>query len=142
MLFSPYHWVAISAASAFGVYGYMSVYAPITIYVLLQALSIIAIGIVVVGLTRGRSQAENKLVSLGLFVCGIVAMTSILHSWVHDFQPQGRYLLPCLPLVALISDAARRNLPLEIMRWLAITAFAVSVCSFAVFGLAAFIKPA
>jgi len=138
LLFQPYHWIAICGASAFGVYGYMSVYTPLALYILLQAISVLAMGLLVRTLARNSSGSDRQAAVLGLCFCGLVILSSMLHSWLHDFQPQGRYLFPCVPMVALMTDAARRNLPLAAVRWLVLAAFTVGVYSFAMFALPAF----
>ena len=141
LMFAPYHWIAFSAASAFGVYGYMNVFSPTTIYAFLHVLSVLAAGIVVLAIVRNTTEWEGKAACLCLALCVMIVLSSILHSWAHDFQPQGRYLFPCLPMLALLTHTARPNLPIPVMRRLAVAAFVASVCSFILFGLAAFVAP-
>src|SRR5207302_9274238 len=91
-------------------------------------------------LVRNSSGSDRQSAFLGLSFCGLVILSSMLHSWLHDFQPQGRYLFPCLPMVALMTGAARRNLPLAAMRWLVLAAFVFGTYSFAMFALPAFVN--
>jgi hypothetical protein len=95
----PYEWATISWRSMLGVYGYMSIFAPPVLYWLLSAgMIVLCLGLVWWALTHMEGR-------LGLAVAGagivLVVLSSVVHSWVNVFQPQGRYLLPGLAIIAI-----------------------------------------
>jgi hypothetical protein len=57
-------------------------------------------------------------------------LLSAYHSWVADFQPQGRYLFPILPLLAFVLHRYRQWLPAGVLNMLFGSMFALSTFSF------------
>jgi hypothetical protein len=60
---------------------------------------------------------------------------SAYHSWTGDFQPQGRYLFPILPMAAFLFHQYRESLRSRAFKLLFMALFAGSVFSFAWTGL-------
>lgn len=100
VLGEPYGWVSQSWRSSLGVYGYMNAFAPDWIYWL------ISIGLLtcVAGAVRYALRDASFRTDLFVVVCmsGLVLLSSIVHSWVYDFQPQGRYLMPIAGLASAL----------------------------------------
>jgi hypothetical protein len=66
-----------------------------------------------------------------------VILLSAYHSWTADFQPQGRYLFPVLPMLAFILFRYRERLGSRALHMLFAGLFAASVISFVFTGLRA-----
>jgi hypothetical protein len=97
VLGNPYHWASISWRSLLGVYGYMSIYAPAPLYWLLGlGLGLVLAGITIWAWVQPAARLDFYVVSAGV---GLVVLSSAVHSWVNDFQAQGRYLLPALTML-------------------------------------------
>lgn len=92
-------WVGLSFRSFCGLYGWMTVAADPVVYGVFAALYAVWLAILVVpSLRRGSPGAQPLLV--GVLVCAaLVLAQSAYRSWVYDFQPQGRYLFPILPML-------------------------------------------
>ena len=129
VLLEPRHWARISGSSMFGVYGYMSVLAPPLTYDVLILLGVALASIASLSLMRHRGALGVRLVVLAASVCMLVMLTSLLHSWVNDFQPQGRYLFPMLAMVALLLGSGAMRLG-ALPKLTVLAAFAISAASF------------
>ena len=70
---------------------------------------------------------------LGLAV-GVV-LASAYQSWTADFQPQGRYLFPIIPMIAFLFHHYRESLRSRVFNLLFACLFACSVYSFVFIGL-------
>jgi 4-amino-4-deoxy-L-arabinose transferase-like glycosyltransferase len=107
-------WVKYSAASAFGVFGYMTVLLPVWMYMLFY---IVLFAGSVLGFRIKKlisAPAEWKFFSAALFIgaAGTIAL-SLFYSYTQDFQPQGRYLLQAvIPFACLfclgVENASRK----------------------------------
>ena len=101
VIFAPGHWAYRSLISAFGVYGYMDVFAPTWLYVCLSVLTFLALVVALASLRRGNSQWLAMAATV-IGCAALIVSSSLMLSWVDQLQPQGRYLLPVFPLMALL----------------------------------------
>jgi hypothetical protein len=139
MLFdAPYRWCATNMISAFGVYGYMNIYAPNFVYVALATLALLIAILSAIALVRAYPGAAGRLLVTASGVCALVALSSILHSWIDAFQPQGRYLLPMAAMLALVMGHAAGKLPIRVFKLLLLASLMLSGYSFARIALPAF----
>jgi hypothetical protein len=92
-------WVELSFRSFCGLYGWMSVVADPWVYGTFGILYAALLAILVIpSLWRGSPRARSLLA--GVMVCAaLVVAQSAYRSWVYDFQAQGRYLFPILPML-------------------------------------------
>ena len=108
-------WIKYSAMSAFGVFGYMTVFLPFWTYKLFYA--ILAAGCAFgIRIKKWLSAPmEWKLFSLALLAgaAGTIAL-SLLYSYTEDFQPQGRYLLQALVPFACLFCLGIENICLKV----------------------------
>jgi len=130
LLEAPRTWHATTFRSFFGVYGYMEYYDADIVYKAMgwgvSALLLLALGL---GLATRTLTVAEAIASAGCAAALVLA--SFLHSWVYDFQPQGRYVLGILvmmvPFFLRTADSPRT-------RWLFTTAtlllFLLSAASF------------
>jgi len=137
VFFAPYHWAATSLTSAFGVYGYMTIFGPNWLYWLMYAIA----GLVVLVLLYSLKQngPEHWLVMTTIVVGGavLVLASSLLLSWTRELQAQGRYLFAILPMIALLFGHRPGRLPRRTLRLLIGAACICSVVSFAFVALPA-----
>ncbi len=104
-MFTDRYWGVLSFASTFGNYNYGSAASRhyYKIFFFLTA----GLGFFVsISFITDRScliPSKRLLLLLNFILCGIVVLgLSIWHSWVHDFQAQGRYLFPILTMFGFL----------------------------------------
>ena len=134
VVFAPYHWLRGSFISAFGVYGYSTIFADYWLYVLLGALTLSMCGVAMFALRRACPRDWAALTAIGVGGCVLVATGSLLLSWVDALQPQGRYLFPAFALLAAALAAGAERMPLRVARLILLLA---ALCSAYSFGLVA-----
>jgi hypothetical protein len=131
----PYNWLAIIAASSAGTYGYMTIRSP-TLYYL--ALGLVYLGIVflllLIALRSPDRSVAVRLGTAGIFAFGIVLLAA-LHSWVLDFQAQGRYLFPIAAMLGIALRSASAELRVRVFGGFVAAAFVLSMYSFVFVGL-------
>jgi hypothetical protein len=131
MMSHPWQWPAITLFSSFGVYGYMSVHPPRWTNTSLALLAAFLVLASAVGAVRNNPIAGAKLVFLSIASIALVILMAALHSWVYDFQPQGRYLLPSIAVFALLLGSWRRAEQTGGIRVLITAAVLIGTISFA-----------
>lgn len=130
MLFEPYKWFDLSIDSAFGVYGYLNVFAPDWVYSALIASFVILVALAAAGVIRSQGTTGAKLLLAMTVIALLVFAISILHSWTFDLQRQGRYLFPILPLIAiLLGSGATRTTRVAVLATVTVAA-ALSLYSY------------
>lgn len=134
-------WFKDSVMSFLGVYGYTNI-SPTEYFSsalsLAQLLMFISIMLLVMMLSARRNPEKiDLLVPLSL-VTGILTAfaASVGFSWMYDYQPQGRYLFPILPILAgglLVAGESASNS--RVLHWAVIGAFLLSAMSFGLIAL-------
>jgi hypothetical protein len=128
MFLSPWHWAQVTAATSVGLYGYMTARGSFLYYLAFFALlALFALTALRLGLA-GPSPGDRGLPVMVPLFCGVVLLAAAYHSWVSDFQPQGRYLFPALPVLGLLMHCYRE----------ALSAFRLAVIAWAIFGLSVY----
>jgi hypothetical protein len=126
-----YHWVRDTFQSSFGVYGYLSTKSPSLHYDLVKALgTALAVYIFIAVCMSWNGEWFANTLSLLLFSALIYGL-SLYHSWVKDFQPQGRYLFCIFPMAGMLLALVHEKIDR--------TYLFAGVCSMAVLGLISFI---
>lgn len=131
----PWNWLAISAFSSVGVYGYMSILNSADYYLIMLLL----LGAMFYSMSRklireGGSEARHLLGLVAVFSLGMVFLSSY-HSWISDFQAQGRYLFPILGMLAAAVGRYSSLLNMRLYGGFVIVLFLLSVISFVFTGL-------
>lgn len=130
-------WLQKSIMSAYGVYGYMSIWTPLWTYIILGSVTAILILLGVVSTMRTYPQTGPALCVVVLGTLFLVTLSSLMHSWVGDFQAQGRYLLPAFPMLALLLARVNRGWQHHLYQWLTPVVMIVGVYSYAFYALPA-----
>jgi hypothetical protein len=128
-------WFEKSFESAFGVYGFADYVASKIYYDLLRAIALALLVALFIAVLRSKSPANIALLLIiALSAGGLVAM-SIWLSWTIAFQPQGRYLLPILPMLGILYYHTRLYSPPGLVEWLSLMLFILAAYSFVYTGL-------
>ncbi len=101
-LFSKWEWQRISFRSFFGVYDYMLIFSSrnyynLVFYVLSVFLSYLTLSVLI----KGGWQDRIFIILVWGFMA-LAILVSSLHSWINDFQAQGRYLFPVLGMLGTL----------------------------------------
>jgi uncharacterized membrane protein len=93
------NWVGLSFRSFCGLYGWMSFAADEWMYAVFAVLYAALLAMLVLPVAaRGPRRAQLLLLGVLVFV-GLVVGQSVYRSWFYNFQGQGRYLFPILPVL-------------------------------------------
>jgi hypothetical protein len=133
-LFIGHNWALQSFQSFCGVYQWMSLRSPSEYYFAMSLLYLALLAFLVMAICRvSRTDAIFALATLGVAIC--LVLLSAYQSWTADFQPQGRYLFPVLPLIAYLFHRYREYLQSRVFNLLLAGLFAGSIYSFVFIGL-------
>jgi len=138
VVLGPHNWASRSLSSAFGVYGYMNIFAPPWLYLLLPLVTGL---ITLLALNTARKNRPQHWQAMAAVVIGggvLVLASSLLFSWILALEPQGRYLFPMFPLGALLIGQGSVHLPRRAFALLIAAAFSLSAYSFVSVALLAF----
>jgi hypothetical protein len=124
-------WVDRTFSSLFGGYGWMRIWHSRPFYALLWSAAATLAACVAWAAVRSRSAALMLVTAAAFAACAAVTAAAAHWSWTVSFQPQGRYLLPILPILAANAQLCRGFLPLRTMRVAAGILFAGALYSFA-----------
>jgi len=141
----PWSWGTKTWKSFTGYYGYVTIKSPFAYYAALAAVYAALAGWVLRATFAARDPQDLPLLAAAAGAAGGVVLLSLYHSWVNDFQAQGRYLFPSLAIASIpFARAATRfdARDVRIVRALIAVAFALSAFSFGFRGLARIAKAA
>jgi hypothetical protein len=129
------YWRDMSFDSFFGVYGYMDLVSDNNYY---QAVTyalgffFLLVFFYVAFILSGRNAIFFLFV---LLFAGLAIGQSAYHSWVNDYQPQGRYLFPILPIFLIGIARLPEYFRTRIMPLFSLVFFVLSAWSFLLTGL-------
>lgn len=125
-----YRWFAHSFQTGFGKYGYFTISGSETYYRLMKWSAIVFL-VFLGGAVAFRGDTEGRL--LALLVCGLalaLVAASVHRSWTIDFQAQGRYLFPILPMIGVVLARNRSVVDNKVFILLTMQLFLLSLYSF------------
>ena len=135
MMKPSYRWAEVSAISAFGYYNYNTVRMGPSYYRLMfGTYAFLLIYLVIAVSARGKI-SDRILVVGGYLFCFLVIGLSLYHSWVNDYQPQGRYLFGIFSILAVVLARSKRMLDPAVINLVLLLCFFASVYSFCAAGL-------
>jgi hypothetical protein len=135
LLIDSSDWRDLSFKSFFGIYGYMDLVSSEGYYL---AVTIALTGLFLILFYYMVFALPARDVIFILFVLlfsGLVVGQSVYHSWVSDYEPQGRYLFPILPMLMIGLAKLPASFRLRVMPVFGLTFFILSVWSFLLTGL-------
>lgn len=108
-LFEERRWHEIAFATSFGSYGFFSVRPSPLYFERLRPIALVfAVAFLFPALFRLRSK-EALLFAGGIFSAAAILSAAVYFSWNHDFQAQGRYLAPVLPILGVLLYECRKR---------------------------------
>ena len=129
-LFEKRGWHRLTMQSFLGVYGYMSIAGSKPQYVF-QLAGLLALGVLLGWLVvREPSRRALAIALAAALSCGAVIVASVHYSWTCDFEPQGRYLFPMLPILLITWRTIAGERRLRAVEWLVPWFFFTSAVSF------------
>ena len=112
-------------STAFGSYGYTQYFGSDTYFAAVQWLLNLLLGsLILYGLIHGPARIHG-LMLLTVLCAGALMAVALWSSWTEDFQAQGRYMAPIIPMIGI----AYYHLRNYISPWV-VAAFTVSLCNF------------
>jgi hypothetical protein len=128
-------WFERSFQTGFGVFGYSSINAPSIYYDLVRwtGVSLLIFVFSSIFWRGGLVGSGLALSTLGLSL--MLISVSLYHSWTADFQAQGRYLLPILPMLGILYATTYRAINNSILSSCVFLMYCLGVYSFIFQGL-------
>jgi len=123
-------WFEKTYRSAFGMFGYFTAVSTDAYYNAVRSAGValfVLLSLVVV--FRGGI-AGNLLYVLFLGCSGVLIGVSLYHSWTADYQTQGRYVFPIIPMACVVLYHLRHRLRGAVFKLLLTAMFLLSVYSF------------
>jgi hypothetical protein len=135
VLLKPLKWGTITFDTAFGAYGYTQYFAPDTYFEIVKILVfLLGATIVFYTLTKGTSSTQLLILLAASSAC-LLVLASLWMSWTVNFQAQGRYMAPIVPMFSIVYYHVREYLNNAVFITLVLCMFALSVYSFIFYGL-------
>jgi len=88
--------------SSFGVFGYFTISGTQVYYDLVRWSGVLLLVLFLAAIFRGGGLIGSGLAIGALGIAGGLIGIALYHSWAFDFQPQGRYLFPLLPVLGIL----------------------------------------
>jgi hypothetical protein len=128
-------WGEKSFRTSFGVYGYTQYSGSFAYYdyVRYTGLALLLTLVISIGY-RGQS-AGIALMAISGVTALLLIIVACWHAWTVDFQAQGRYFLPIIPIAAVLFYHCRRIIFRPVFYILFFTLFSFSVYNFILVGL-------
>ena len=123
-------WFEKTFRSSFGVYGYSTISAGFGYYDLVRWTGVGFLTIFLLSLLLRSGLYVNLQVFAAVFLSTALVAVSLYHSWTKDFQAQGRYLIPILPMLGVLCAQGRNAISPKIMNLFTTAMFLLSVYSY------------
>ncbi len=135
-LFTKMDWHTKVYQSTFGLYGWMEFPSSDAYYLLVGLLYLGVAGFAGWRIVRLGGWRERALLAVSLAFCLLMVWISADYSWRSDYQPQGRYIFPCIGILTLLMVYCRDRFPRDFLLLAGLLLSAVSASSFIFTGLA------
>jgi hypothetical protein len=129
------YWRNLSFYSFLGLYGYMNLYADSQYY---EILSLFLLGMILFIFFYAARTLDFKEGAVFLMTCLFLILAigqSTYVSWAGDFQPQGRYLFPMIPIAMVGLSRLPMGFQKQIIPCCNLILFVFSLTSFAFYAL-------
>ncbi len=130
-----WNWHTRTFDSFVGNYGYLNIYSKAAFYKI-YLLAYISFIITLIFVTFKHFPIRERLLSLLVLSLSILLiLASLYHSWVVDFQAQGRYLFPIVIMFCFLFDRIKGKIGTRILNYYTIIFFCLSSYSFVITAL-------
>ncbi len=121
--------------TAFGAYGFTEYFADATYYDLIRRCGYLLMALMLLGVLVKGPPSAQLLFSM-VVICSMMLIGLLLwRSWTVSFQPQGRYLLPILPMLGVLYYHIHPYIYEKAVITLTVCMFLLSVYSFVFVGI-------
>jgi hypothetical protein len=131
----PWSWHTMTFVSATGQYGWLEYSAGKPYYAMVAGGYLLLLAVYARAVVRSGSIAKGLSFLLVSAFAALTVAVAVHHSWVNDFQAQGRYLFPVVGMLGVGLHGARRELEPRALIAVVAGCFALSVWSFVYIGL-------
>ncbi|GJL81670.1 MAG: hypothetical protein DHS20C01_13040 [marine bacterium B5-7] len=121
--------------STFGDFGYLEIHTQARYYELVTIILILFTAYLLITIFR-RGTLSEKLTTLGgIAVFALLMVVTMWNAWSKDFQPQGRYFFPMIPISGFILAWCSKRLNPRVVSGFTLTLFLFAVFFFIFIGL-------
>lgn len=121
--------------SATGQYGWLEFSAKKPYYAMMASGYLVLLAIYAWAALRSRDITAGLRFLLVSAFAALTVAVALHHSWVNDFQAQGRYLFPIVAMLGVGLQAVRNNIDPRAVMGVVAGCYALSVWSFIFIGL-------
>lgn len=123
-------WFEKSFRSAFGVYGYFTISGGYVYYEIVRWIGIAFLVFFFGSILLRAGLINNIQAFAAVSLATVLIAASFYHSWTKDFQAQGRYLMPILPMLGILCAQVREYVNARILTFFISCMFILSAYSF------------
>lgn len=123
-------WFEKTFRSSFGVYGYSTISAGFGYYDLVRWTGVTFLTVFLLSLLVRSGLYVSLQTLAAVFLSATLISVSLYHSWTKDFQAQGRYLIPILPMLGVLLMQGRNAISPKIVTLFTTSMFLLSVYSY------------
>ena len=134
-LITEYNWMGKSIQSFLGTYGYMKIWSSQFFYFLSGLAGLGSVALLILGSAFQSNRQYTLIVMYSLLVVIAIIIQSMLNSWIFGFQPQGRYLLAIIPLLAVTLSLNPIKIPVFIIYRLMLVIYMINIIGFTIYGI-------
>ncbi len=128
-------WGEKSFRTSFGVYGYTQYSGSFAYYDYVRYTGIALLFTLIVSIAYRGQSAGVALLTISGGISLLLIVAACWHAWAVDFQAQGRYFLPIIPMAAVLFYHCQRIIFRALFYTLFFTLFSLSVYNFILVGL-------
>lgn len=128
-------WIGQTLQTTFGGYGYRAHFADSWFYVVLPVCFLSLVIWICAAIVKHGSFEDIAILGWALLCCFAIGGLSVYHSWVSDFQPEGRYLLGIFVIVGMVLARSREMIAPMAVHLLVGACFILSAYSFFIVGI-------
>ena len=140
VVLSYLQWGSIAFSTSFGSYGYTQYFGSDQYYALIKIMLFLLFGAVVIYILIYGNRVDQTLLTLVALSAIFLIAATIWSSWTEDFQAQGRYFAPVLPMVSILFYHTRHLANQRVIALFVSALFFLSVYSFVVVGMGGIAK--
>lgn len=129
------YWRKLSFLSFIGVYGYMNLYANSSYYELMSIFLFCMILFIYFYAAYTMTTKDLIVLAIAMLFVLLAIGQSTLVSWMGDFEPQGRYLFPIIPIILVGLSKLTAGFQKRILPCFNLILFTFSATSFVLYAL-------